>query len=306
MFPSRTVAAVVAATVVGLSLTACGGSPSSEKAAGSDARCPNGEIRFGVEPYEDPEILIPLYEKIGASLEKQLDCPVQVQIADTYVAEILAMKNGELDLGQFGPLGYVFARKQAGAVPIVSFADESGKPSSYTGGIWVRKGSAVKSVEDLTGKSLALSEPGSTSGDAVPRKALIDAGVESDVEITYAGGHTEALLALTNGKVDAAEINSQTVKSAVAEGTFDPAAYVRIWESEPIVNDPITVSPKTSPEFQEAVRKALLALPKEDVAALGEYLDFTSPERPLVEVTEKDYQPVVDLAEALDLSEEDL
>ena len=49
-------------------------------------------------------------------------------------------------------------------------------------------------------------------------KALIDAGIEKDVKAEYAGGHPEALLALVNGKVDAAEINSQTLASATAEG----------------------------------------------------------------------------------------
>jgi phosphonate transport system substrate-binding protein len=230
----------------------------------------------------------------------------EVQVAESYVGEILAMKNGELEIGQFGPLGYVFAERQAGAVPLVTFADQDGQVSSYTGGIWVAKDSGITSVEDLADHTLALSEAGSTSGDAVPRKALIDAGVEDRVTTTYAGGHTEALLALANGKVDAAEINSQTLPTAAEEGTFDPSRFTKIWESEPILNDPITVSPETSPEFRDAVRQALLDLQREDVAAIGEFLDFTSPRQPLVEVTAEDYEPVGELADSLGLTQDDL
>ena len=43
------------------------------------------------------------------------------------------MQNGKLDIGQFGPLGYVFAQQQAGAEPLASFAGGDGKLSSYTG-----------------------------------------------------------------------------------------------------------------------------------------------------------------------------
>lgn len=311
----RSLTALAGAATLTLALAACGdgATDTTEKAAaggkaGPDQICPDGTLTMGVEPFEDPKNLIPVYETLGKALGEELGCEVEVQISDTYVAEILAMQNGKLDIGQFGPLGYVFAQKQAGATPLASFAGEDGKVSSYTGGIWVPKDSPVKSVEDLAGTTLALSESGSTSGDAVPRKALIDAGIEKDVETEYAGGHTEALLALVNGKVDAAEINSQTLASATAEGQFDESAFRQIWTSEPILNDPIAAGPNMTPEVSKAVQEALLNLPAASVAKIGEYLDFTPPagKPALVAVTEEDYRPVAELAEALDLTTDDL
>lgn len=310
----RSLTALAGAATLTLALAACGSEATTDKAAGAggevgpDQICPDGTLKMGVEPFEDPKNLIPVYETLGKALGEELGCEVEVQISDTYVAEILAMQNGKLDIGQFGPLGYVFAQKQAGATPLASFAGEDGKVSSYTGGIWVPKDSPVESVEDLKGTTLALSESGSTSGDAVPRKALIDAGIEKDVKAEYAGGHTEALLALVNGKVDAAEINSQTLASATAEGQFDESAFRQVWKSEPILNDPIAAGPNMTPEVSKAVQKALLNLPADSVAEIGEYLDFTPPagKPALVAVTEEDYQPVTDLAEALDLNTDDL
>lgn len=315
----QTGAVVTAALAVALGAAACGSSSAKTipQAAGSAAasgasssaavQCPNnGTVRMGVEPYEDPAKLIPLYNKVADALGAKLHCTVKVTIADSYVAEILAMKNGQLDLGEFGPLGYVFAKEQAGAIPLASFADADGRLSSYTGGIWVKKGSPITSIADLAGHTLALSSPGSTSGDAIPRKALIDAGVDKKVTVQYAGGHTQSLLALTNGKVDAAEVNSQTQASAVAAGTFDPSQYTEIFKSSPIANDPITVGPQTSPAFQAAVKDALLGLTKDDVSGLGEYLDFTAGDKPMIAVTDNDYQPVFDLAHALGLTTKDL
>lgn len=311
----RTLAALAAAATLSLSLAGCGSdSTSSAGDAPQDGKvtakqiCPKGTLTFGVEPYEDPSNLIPAYKALGEELGKKLGCKVDVQISDSYVAEIVAMQNGKLDIGQFGPLGYVFAKQQAGAVPLASFADANGEASSYTAGIWVKKGSPIKSVADLKGHTLALGESGSTSGDAEPRKALIDAGVDKDVKTAYAGGHPEALESLVNGKSDAAEINSQTQASATKEGKFDASGYTEIWKSDPILNDPIAAGPNMTPAVAKAVQDALLQIQGSSVKAIGGYLDFTPPagKPALVKVTDADYKPLADLAKSLHLTSKDL
>lgn len=215
------------------------------------------------------------------------------------------MENGELDVAVFGPLGYVFAERRADARAVASFGLADGTLSSYTAGLWVPVDSPVRTVADLAGHTLALGSTGSTSGDALPRFALREAGVaEEDLEITYAGGHPEALLALTNGTVDAAEINSQTLATAEREGTIDPAAFRQVWESEPIPNDPVTVAGALGDEFRDAVQEALLDLDTEDVEQIGQYLDV-DPAGPLVAVDKSTYQPLFDLADTLGLTEDD-
>ncbi|MFC0581576.1 phosphate/phosphite/phosphonate ABC transporter substrate-binding protein [Micrococcoides hystricis] len=289
------------ALVAPLALAACGGEAQAESAT-----CPNGKIQFGIEPYEDPAKLEPAYQVLGQALEKKLDCPVEVTVLEDYSAEVLAMQNGKLDLGQFGPLGYVFASERAGAEPLVSFGLADGELSSYTGGIWVAKDSSIDSIEDLKGKDLALGSIGSTSGDVLPRYALAEAGLqENELNINYSGGHPEALLALKNGTVDAAQINSQSLGTAQSEGTFNPEDFKQIWKSEPIPNDPITVRGDAPEEFKTAVKEALLSLDTEDVEKIGAFLDVTPP-GPLVEVTKETYQPLFDLAQTMKLSEKDV
>lgn len=317
----RIPAALVASAALGLGLAACSSSGdssgnttppaqggSSVAAAGAaGSACPDGTLTFGVEPYEDPATLTPLYQALGNALGTKLGCKVEVQIAQSYVAEILAMKAGKLDIGEFGPLGFVFASQQAGALPVASFADADGKVSSYTAGIWVKKGSPLTKIEDLKGKKLALSEAGSTSGDAVPREALVKAGIDKDVTVNYAGGHPQAQLALMHGQVDAAEINSQQLASSTKAGKFKAADYTEIWKSDPILNDPIAVSPTLSPEAQKAISDGLLGLGSADVKGLGDLLDFTSPAtKPLVAVTADDYKPLFSLAKTLGLTTKDL
>ncbi|GGM90291.1 hypothetical protein GCM10011609_29030 [Lentzea pudingi] len=294
--------ALVGGLTAVLALTACGGPADSAESA----TCPNGTIRFGVEPFEDPARLTPAAKVLADALSKTLNCPVDLTITEDYSAEVLAMQNGRLDIGIFGPLGYVFASKRAKAEAVASFGESDGKLSSYTAGIWVPAGSDITSIPQLRGRSLALGSVGSTSGDALPRKALRDAGMaDSDLKLTYAGGHPEALLALVNGAVDAAEINSQQLGSATAAGTFDQSKFKRVWTSEPIPNDPITVRGDLPQEFKTAVKDALLKLPPDAVAEIGKLLDVDPP-GPLVAVDKSTYQPLFDLAETMGLTEADI
>ncbi|MDJ0392474.1 phosphate/phosphite/phosphonate ABC transporter substrate-binding protein [Rhodococcus sp. G-MC3] len=300
MFKPRHAALVLAA--LALTLTACGDSSSS---AAESPTCPGGKIRFGVEPFEDPAKLTPAFQVIGDALSEKLNCPVEVTVVDNYAAEVLAMRNGQLELGVFGPLGYVFASQEADARALASFGTAAGRLSTYTAGIWVPKDSDIDSIDDLRGRTLALSEPGSTSGDGLPRMALRNSGMQdSDVKITYAGGHPEALLALANGKVDAAEINSQQLATSTGEDQFDTSEFRQVWTSDPIPNDPITVAGGTSEEFQKAVADALVDLPPDAVAEAGALLDV-DPAGQLLPVDQSTYQPLFDLADALGLTSKD-
>ena len=284
------------------------GASASSASAGDSASCPSGGVRFGIEPYEDPAKLTPAYTVLADALQRRLGCPVKLQIVDDYSAEVLAMRNNKLDVAEFGPLGFVFASQRAKAEPLVSFGDASGKLSSYKAGIWVPKDSSIKTLADLKGKSLALSEPGSTSGDALPRYALQkDAGLDAkkDVKLEYAGGHPESLLALTKGKVDAAEVNTQQQATSTKEGQFDATKFRRIWASDPIPNDPITVRGSLDPAFKAKVKAALTQLQPGDVAKVGAFLDVTPP-GPMVPVTKQTYQPLFDLASTLGLTEKDV
>jgi len=69
--------------------------------------CPNGGIvRFGVEPYDTAARLVPIYLKVGELIGNKLGCKVEVFVATSYNAEIEAMRNGKLEIGEFGPLRY--------------------------------------------------------------------------------------------------------------------------------------------------------------------------------------------------------
>jgi phosphonate transport system substrate-binding protein len=261
--------------------------------------CPGGQVRFGVEPYDTAANMEPAYTALAAALSKNLGCTVKLYITQDYVSEIEAMRNKKLDAGEFGPLGYIFAKKLAKAQPVAAFGTMDHKPVTYTAALWVPDNSPIHSVVGLRGHTIAFSSPASTSGNLFPRYALVKAGLDpdKDVKIEFAGSHPASLLALVNGKVDAAEINSQQQATATAAGQFDPSKFRTIWRSKPIPNDPITVRGDLSRAFKKAFKKALLKLSPAQLDAVDKELGVDS--GPMVPVKDSLYAQIRDVVNKL-------
>src|SRR5208282_939984 len=136
--------------------------PSTAGAANA-SDCPNeGVVRYGVEPFDTAPRLIPIYDKIAEMISAKLGCEVKVFVTTNYNAEIEAMRNGKLEIGEFGPLGYVLAHQVAKAEAVAAFGNKEGKPDNYWASIVTYPASGIKSVADLRGHSFAFSDPAST------------------------------------------------------------------------------------------------------------------------------------------------
>jgi phosphonate transport system substrate-binding protein len=206
--------------------------------------CPDGgKIRFGVEPYDTAARLVPIYEKIGNLISAKVGCPVEVFVATGYNAEIEAMRNGKLDLAEFGPLGYVLAHQVAKAEAVGAFGGADNKPVSYWASIVTYPFSGIKTTADIRGHSFAFSDAASTSGHLFPAYGLRKAGLDPDKDIKalYAGSHTASFEAIYNHKVDAGELNSEQLESATQRGHYKDGDIVFLWKSDPIPTDPFAV-----------------------------------------------------------------
>jgi phosphonate transport system substrate-binding protein len=222
--------------------------------------CPNsGTVRFGVEPYDSAARLVPIYQKVGELIGEKLGCKVEVFIATSYNAEIEAMRNGKIEIGEFGPLGYVLARQVAKAEAVAAFGTADGKPNSYWASIVTYPESGIKTVVDIKGRSFAFSDPASTSGHLMPAYGLRKAGLDPDKDIRaiYAGSHTSSFEALHNHKVHAGELNSEQVESAKQRGHYKDGDLVFLWKSDPIPTDPFVVRGDLPPDFKKRVTAVL-------------------------------------------------
>jgi phosphonate transport system substrate-binding protein len=206
--------------------------------------CPSGgSVRFGVEPYDTAARLVPIYEKIGKLISDKIGCKVEVFVATGYNAEIEAMRNGKLELAEFGPLGYVLAHQVAKAEAVAAFGSTDGKPVTYWASLVTYPSSGIKTVADIRGHSFAFSDAASTSGHLFPAYGLRKAGIDpdKDVKAIYAGSHTASFEAIYNHKVDAGELNSEQLESATQRGHYKDGDVVFLWKSDPIPTDPFAV-----------------------------------------------------------------
>jgi phosphonate transport system substrate-binding protein len=213
-------------------------------AIAAEANCPDGgTVRFGVEPYDTTARLVPIYAKVGKLIGDKLGCPVEVFVATNYNAEIEAMRNGKLEIGEFGPLGYVLAHQVARAAAVAAFGTADGKPDTYWASIVTYPAGGIRTVAEIKGHSFAFSDPASTSGHLFPAYGLRKAGLEPDKDIrpVYAGSHTASFEALYNHKVDAGELNSEQLESAKQRGHYKDGDLVFLWKSDPIPTDPFCV-----------------------------------------------------------------
>lgn len=266
---SRSLLTPVAAALLAVLAAACGSSTSpkasgtSQAVASKTVTCPNGgTVNFGVEPYDDQAKMAPLYQPLAQLIGSKLGCTVNLQITSNYTAEIIAMKNKKLDLGEFGPLGYVFAHQVANAQAVATFYDSNGQPDTYYASVVTWPGSGVTSLKQCAAKTFGYSDPASTSGHLMPAYALKSATIDPDkgVQPEYAGSHTASFEALLNHKVMCGELNSQTIASATTSGQYKPGLFTTLWKSAPIPDDPVTVRGDLPTAFKQRVASVLASI----------------------------------------------
>jgi phosphonate transport system substrate-binding protein len=301
-------AATVAVVALAAALSFAAALTTSPQPAIADD-CPNnGTVRFGVEPYDTAARLVPIYEKIGKMIGDKVGCKVEVYVATGYNAEIEAMRNDKLELGEFGPLGYVLAHQVAKAEAVAAFGSEDGKPVSYWASLVTYPSSGIKTVEDIRGHSFAFSDAASTSGHLFPAYGLRKAGLDpdKDVKAIYAGSHTASFEAVYNHKVDAGELNSEQLQSATQRNHYKDGDLVFLWKSAPIPTDPFAVRGNLPDAFKKKLADAVQHLDLMSLDAADRKILVGAGITQLVPQTDQAYDGIRDLVKTLNIDLEKL
>ena len=292
---------IVASAAVAMAISAAIAT-SSLPAAADD--CPaGGTVRFGVEPYDTAARLVPIYEKIGKMIGDKIGCKVEVFIATGYNAEIEAMRNGKLELAEFGPLGYVLAHQVAKAEAVAAFGAVDGKPVTYWASLVTYPTSGIKTVADIRGHSFAFSDAASTSGHLFPAYGLRKAGLDpdKDVKAIYAGSHTASFEAIYNHKVDAGELNSEQLELATQRGHYKDGDLVFLWKSDPIPTDPFAVRGDMPDAFKKKLADAVQHLDLMSLDPADRKILVGAGITQLVPQTDHSYDLIRDLVKTLNI-----
>lgn len=167
-------------------------------------------LRLAFIPQENPEKLLGDIEAITEWLGSEIGVPVEGFVTFDHAAAVEALRNGDADVSFMGALPFVLAESEIGAVPLLAEIYR-GDPS-YTGRIFVRRGSGITSLDDLKDRDIAFADPISESGYLYPLDEFVRAGLISDPlkaeeffgRVFFAGGYQQAMQAMAGGLVDAA------------------------------------------------------------------------------------------------------
>lgn len=247
-----------------LSLVGCGdtGSETAKGTKGSPAKLE--KFRFAVFPTDDGIPVETTYEPVRAKLEKDLGIPVSIVRVSDYSAVIEALRGKKIELGFFGPLSYVLARKEANAEAFVAGVGKTGN-GVYHSTFMVKNDSPYHTLEDLKGKRIALVDPASTSGSLLPHYVILSKmGVELEQyfgKVDYAGTHPAALKEVASGTVDVAGVEDELAPRMEQAGLISKNSVREIFRSEDLPPSPIAYRNDLDPDIKKKVQDSFLSMP---------------------------------------------
>ena len=214
-------------------------------------------------PQENPEKLLGDVRAIDLYLEAAMGRRVEARVTTDHAAAVESLAAEAADIAFMGALPYVMARERIGAAALLSEVYR-GRPS-YSGAVFVRRGSGISSLEDLRGRSIAFADPISESGFLYPLDLFVKAGLlaaRGDPkaffgEVYFAGGYQQAIQAVANGLVDAAGVSVYATLLLDAGRRGEVAAIAR---TPPIPSHVVVARRGLDPELRAAFLAAMLAL----------------------------------------------
>ena len=295
---STTVAAAAVATAISL------GSIPTVMAA---AACENPDsLTFAIIPTEESVAELQLYKPVTDRLAKLTGKKIEFFMPTSYASVVEGMLSKFVDVAVLGPYSYVIASSKDPTIEV--FATYAKRPGhlqeegpGYRGVLLSKKGSGLTTIESLNGKVIGLTDPGSTSGNLVPRVVFAEViGMDIDKyfkKTVYTGSHELSTVAVYQGKVDAAFIASHRFDNVVDKGEVKLEDFNVLWSSPPIPQDPFVYRNTLCEEIKANIRETFLGLKDEPSAKA--FLDNVK-SNTFVPMTSADYDVIRALKKAKD------
>ena len=253
-------------------------------------------LRMGLVPSEDPRVIMKDNQVLLDELQKSMQMEVKPFVATDYNGVIEALRSKKLDIAFLGPFSYVLATTVAN-VDAFALMETQRQGATYRSVIIARKDHGIHNIKDLSGKTFAFVDPGSTSGFLFPKAGLIKAGYNPDTyfsRVIFSGGHDASAIAVQNGKVDAAAIADALLETAYNRGMLKQDEVAVIWTSDPIPGPPMVYRRDLPEELKAKIR-----------AAFGQIRDVpwapTATIKRWVPAKDSDYDVIRETAKLLDL-----
>lgn len=216
-------------------------------------------VRIGVISRYPPTVIYRGYQPIMDYLTASTPYQFELSLSEDYNDALQQLITGRVAAVFLGSYLYVKAHERYGVIPILKPLNENAQPLSRSA-LFVASRSGIRAVGDLAGKSLALPSAESFSGNWLSNERLAQHGFRAaDLgSVRHFSHHHTVIAQVLRGAYDAGVTREHLVKNLLNDGLRV------ILYSDPIPSSPIAVAPGCDPEVIGAVRKALLAVNRDE------------------------------------------
>jgi len=188
---------------------------------------------FSYTPVEDPSVYENVFTEFMDYMAKKTGKKVKWYGAQSYAAQIEAMRSGRLHVAGISTGPTVFGVNLAGYVPIAIMGKDDGR-FGYRLQLITHKSTDIKKVSDMKGRKIAHVTPSSNSGNQAPRALFKSLGVtpDKDYKVIYSGKHDNSIMGVANKDYDAAPIASSVLDRMHDKGVVNKDDLRVIWESK--------------------------------------------------------------------------
>lgn len=219
------------------------------------------ELTLAFVPSRDTNQIQLSADRIAQALSLHTGYRIRAITVQNYAAIVLGMSNKTIDIAFVGPLDYVVAHEKNGSYPITASVRHGQK--GYRGLIIAAANSDIRSLAELKGRTVALGDPLSASGNLYPRAALRAAGVgDHDYRVQNLSSASAIVMSVLSGKIDAGAIYNDARNNPEVLKKFPQAlSDTRILaETQMIPADPQIVRVDLNHAQVQKLRQALLAI----------------------------------------------
>jgi len=218
-------------------------------------------LRVTTIPEEAATEQIRKFGPLTKYLERTVGMKVDFVPVNDYPAAVEALVNKQVELVWFGGFTYVQAQIRSGGkiIPIAQREEDTSFRSVFI----TQTNSGIKRLADLKGKQVSFGSPSSTSGHAMPRSFLLDAGIDPEKDfkrVAYSGAHDATIAAVVNGRVDAAALDITVWRKFVSENKVDTTKVDVFYTTPPYFNYNWSVHADMPAPVREKITAALLNL----------------------------------------------
>ncbi len=245
---------------------------------------------FSYTPVEDPSVYVNVFEEFMEYLAEATGKKVKWYGAESYAAQVEAMRSGRLHVAGISTGPTVFGVNLAGYVPFAIMGKE-GKIFGYKLQVITHVDSDIKEIKDMKGRKIAHVTPTSNSGNQAPRAYFKELGVEPDVdyEVIYSGKHDNSIMGVANKDYDAAPIASSVLDRMIMKGMLKREDIRIIWESETFPTTSYGLVYNLHPDLARKVIYAFLSFDWSGTALFEEF----KPRDGFVPISfKKDWRPI--------------